>query len=94
MAHSLCGVIRTTRAEISRLQQVVPLTYVIGPTWEGGNVSHYAPTHPRLLIDADPTRTPSINLEDLKAKGAAVVWGKSERVLPEDYKAVADNAQV
>ena len=30
-----------------------PLVYVIGTMWEGGNVAHYAPEQPRVLIDGD-----------------------------------------
>ena len=51
----------------------VPL-YVIGSMWTGGNVGHYAPDRPRVLIDGKPARAPWIDLADLRAKGAVVVW--------------------
>ncbi len=31
-----------------------PIAYVIGSMWDGGNVAHYAPEHPRVLIDGKP----------------------------------------
>jgi len=48
--------------------------YVIGSMWTGGNVGHYAPERPRVLIDGDSRRAPWIDLADLKSKGAVVVW--------------------
>ncbi len=72
-----------------------PPAYVIGSMWDGGNVEHYAASHPRTLVDGRPERAPWIDLSDLKAKGAVVVWtdGDSNQV-PEQYRAVAPNAQV
>jgi hypothetical protein len=46
--------------------------------WEGGNVGHYAPEQPRVLIDGDPRRAPWIDLGDLRSKGAVVLWTCSE----------------
>ena len=73
-----------------------PLAYVIGRMWDGGNVSHYAPERPRVLIDGDPRRAPWIDLGDLRARGAVVVWtdGGDPRVLPRAYRAIADDAEV
>jgi hypothetical protein len=51
-----------------------PLVYVIGTMWDGGNIEHYAPSHPRDLVDGEPKRAPWIDLNDLKRQGAAVVW--------------------
>jgi 4-amino-4-deoxy-L-arabinose transferase-like glycosyltransferase len=51
-----------------------PLAYVIGSMWDGGNVAHYAPEQPRVLIDGSPARAPWIDLDDLKHRGAVVVW--------------------
>ena len=51
-----------------------PPVYVIGTMWDGGNVEHYAPSHPRVLIDGKPARAPWIDLNDLRARGAVVVW--------------------
>lgn len=72
-----------------------PLTYVIAEMFVGGNVGHYAPERPRVLIDGNPRRAPWIDLADLKAKGALVLWvDRNVTELPEAFRAVAGNAQV
>jgi hypothetical protein len=73
-----------------------PLAYVIGSMWDGGNIGHYAPEHPRVLIDGRPSRAPWIDLGDLLARGAVVVWtdGSNPRVLPPRYRAIAENAEI
>jgi hypothetical protein len=72
-----------------------PLRYVIGTMWDGGNVAHYAPSQPRVLIDGAPQRAPWIDLADLKRQGAAVVWTDSDpNKLPAKFQAVADGATV
>jgi 4-amino-4-deoxy-L-arabinose transferase-like glycosyltransferase len=69
--------------------------YVIGSMWDGGNVEHYAESHPRVLIDGRPERAPWIDLTDLKAKGSVVVWSDGDLgQVPEAYRAVAPNAEV
>jgi len=71
------------------------LVYVIGGIWEGGNIAHYAPSHPRVLIDGKPSRTPWIDLNDLRARGAAVVWiGGDPNVIPIQYRNIAGDAAV
>lgn len=72
-----------------------PLRYVIGNMWDGGNVSHYAPTHPRVLVDGSPVHAPWIDLADLRRRGAAVVWTTGDPgTVPERYQAVAAGAEV
>ena len=72
-----------------------PLRYVIGTMWDGGNVAHYAPSQPRVLVDGEPERAPWIDLADLRAKGAVVVWTDGERDrLPAQFAAVAPGAVV
>jgi 4-amino-4-deoxy-L-arabinose transferase-like glycosyltransferase len=72
-----------------------PLRYVIGTMWDGGNVAHYAPSQPRVLIDGNPARAPWIDLADMKAKGAVVVWTDGDLTkLPEEFRTVAPEAQV
>jgi len=70
--------------------------YIIGSMWDGGNVAHYAPRpQPRVLIDGEPRRAPWIDLADLHAKGAAVVWTEGDpRTLPQGFAAVAPGAEV
>jgi hypothetical protein len=85
-------------AEISRRYRAMtgqPLAYVIASMWDGGNVSRYAPERPRVLIDGRPGRVPWIDLGDLRSRGAVVVWTDGPtNVLPQAYRAVADDAEV
>ena len=63
--------------------------------WDGGNVAHYAPDHPRVLIDGNPDRTPWIDLADLRTKGALVVWTTGDlSVVPPGLRSVAADAAV
>lgn len=72
-----------------------PLRYVIGTMWDGGNVAHYAPSQPRVLVDGKPERAPWIDLADLRAKGAAVVWTDGDRdTLPAQFATIAAGAAV
>jgi hypothetical protein len=73
-----------------------PLAYVIGSMWDGGNIGHYSPDQPRVLIDGKPGRAPWIDLGDLRAKGAVVVWtnGADPRVLPLEYRSIAEDAEI
>ena len=72
-----------------------PLSYVVASMWVGGNVAHYSADRPRVLIDGSPGRAPWIDLADLKARGAAVVWVVGDRTsVPPEYRAVAPDARV
>jgi hypothetical protein len=73
-----------------------PLAYVIGSMWDGGNIGHYAPEHPRVLIDGRPGRAPWIDIGDLLSRGAVVVWTDDgdPRVLPREYRAIAEDAEI
>jgi 4-amino-4-deoxy-L-arabinose transferase-like glycosyltransferase len=78
-----------------RAQTGAPLRYVVSNMWLGGNIGHYSVDHPRTLIDGDPRRTPWIDLRDLAASGAVVVWiADDPHVVPEVYAAAARNATV
>jgi len=78
------------RAETGR-----PIRYVIGSMWDAGNVAHYAPDHPRVLIDGSPERAPWIDLADLRTKGALVVWTAGDlTVVPPGLRSVAADAAV
>jgi 4-amino-4-deoxy-L-arabinose transferase-like glycosyltransferase len=71
--------------------------YIIGSMWDGGNVAHYAAQRPqpRVLIDGLPDHAPWIDLADLRARGAALVWTEGDpRVLPPNLAAAARGAQV
>jgi hypothetical protein len=72
-----------------------PLRYVIGTMWDGGNVAHYATSAPRVLVDGKPQRAPWIDLADMQAKGAVVVWTDGDRTqVPRTYRTIAPDAQV
>lgn len=72
-----------------------PLAYVIGKMWDGGNIAHYADERPRVLIDGEPRRAPWIDLEDLRKKGAVVVWTDDAlAVIPETLAGAAGDARV
>ncbi len=72
-----------------------PIVYVIGSMWDGGNIEHYAPDHPRVLIDGKPERAPWIDLADLKSKGALVVWTSGDlTAVPPALRTVAVEAAV
>jgi hypothetical protein len=72
-----------------------PLIYVIGSMWDGGNVAHYAPDHPRVLIDGKPERAPWIDLADLRSKGAVVVWTDGDlNAVPPGLRSVAADGAV
>ena len=46
--------------------------------WDGGNLAHYSPDQPQVLIDGEPRRAPWIDLGDLRKKGAVVVWTQGD----------------
>jgi hypothetical protein len=71
------------------------LAYVIGSMWDGGNVAHYSPDRPRVLIDGKPARAPWIELNDLRARGAVVVWTSGDlKAVPVEYRNIAADASV
>lgn len=71
------------------------LVYVIGEMWDGGNVEHYSPDHPRVLVDGKPERAPWIDLNDLRARGAVVVWTAGDlHAIPVLFRNIAADAQV
>lgn len=72
-----------------------PLAYVVASMWLGGNIGAYAPERPRTVIDGKPERSPWIDLADLRARGAVVVWTDGDRrTLPADYATLAAGAEV
>jgi hypothetical protein len=71
------------------------LAYVIGDVWTGGNIAHYAPERPRVLIDNSPKRAPWIDLSDVRRRGAVLVWTSGDlQTVPEGYRWMAIGAQV
>lgn len=71
------------------------LLYVIGSMWDGGNIAHYSRDHPRVLIDGKPERAPWIELNDLRSRGAVVVWTSGDlKAVPIEFRNIAVDAQV
>jgi hypothetical protein len=71
------------------------LSYVIGSMWDGGNLAHYSTDQPHVLIDGLPRRAPWIDMNDLRAKGAMLVWTQTDaEVLPPQLAAIAPGAVV
>jgi hypothetical protein len=71
------------------------LRYVIGSMWDGGNLSHYSPDQPRVLIDGLPARAPWIDLGDLREKGAVLVWTQGDpKQIPPEFAGVAPGAEL
>jgi 4-amino-4-deoxy-L-arabinose transferase-like glycosyltransferase len=68
--------------------------YVISEMWLGGNISHYSPERPRVLIDGNPSRAPWIDLADLRKRGAIVAWIEEPSKIPGAYAPVAGNAVI
>jgi hypothetical protein len=50
------------------------LPYVIGSKWLAGQVGFFAADRPLVLRDADPARSLWIDPEDVRRRGAVVVW--------------------
>ena len=72
-----------------------PLRYVIGSMWDGGNLAHYSPDRPRVLVDGLPARAPWIDLDDLRDKGAILVWTQGDpRQIPTAFAAIAPDAEL
>jgi 4-amino-4-deoxy-L-arabinose transferase-like glycosyltransferase len=68
-------------SEIERRYQAAtghPPVYVIGPLLEAGNISRYAPSRPRVVIDADFVHAPWIDPEAVRTTGALLVWEPTE----------------
>ena len=71
------------------------LRYVIGSMWDGGNLAHYSPDQPEVLIDGLLPRAPWIDLNDLRDKGAVLVWTQSDpRQVPATLAAIAPSAEL
>jgi Dolichyl-phosphate-mannose-protein mannosyltransferase len=72
-----------------------PLRYVIGSMWDGGNLAHYSADQPQVLIDGSPARAPWIDLDNLRDKGAVLVWTQSDpRQVPPAFAAIAPDTQL
>jgi len=71
--------------------------YIIASMWDGGNVAHYSAQRPqpRVLVDAAPAHAPWIDLADLRARGAVLVWtDRDPRMIPPYLAAAAPGAKI
>ena len=63
--------------------------------WDGGNVAHYAPEHPRVLIDGKPDVVGRIDRADRRSKGGVVRGTAGDRnAVPPGLRNVAVDAAV
>jgi hypothetical protein len=63
--------------------------------WDGGNLAHYSPDQPQVLIDGEPRRAPWIDLGELRKHGAVEVWTQGDAsTLPAQFAAIAPSAEV
>lgn len=70
-----------------RARTRAPLVLVAGETWEAGAVALNLARRARVLIDADPARSPGVDAAALARCGAMVVWDTSrEPELPEGVR--------
>jgi 4-amino-4-deoxy-L-arabinose transferase-like glycosyltransferase len=51
-----------------------PLAIVTGDPWTAALIAVSAPSRPSVLFDAVPERSPWVTADDIRAKGAIVVW--------------------
>ena len=71
------------------------LRYVIGSMWDGGNLAHYSSDQPEVLIDGLPARAPWIDVDDLRNKGAILVWTQSDPTqVPASFAAIAPGTEL
>jgi len=50
------------------------LPYVGGGEFATNNIAVYSPDRPRVIVHADPAKSPWVDREDLKTRGAVLVW--------------------
>lgn len=68
-------------------QYHTPVSYVAGSRWVGGNIAFYSGEHPAVFMDWNLTRSPWINVDEMKKKGAVFVWSITGReALPKAVK--------
>jgi 4-amino-4-deoxy-L-arabinose transferase-like glycosyltransferase len=72
-----------------------PLRYVVGSMWLAGNLAHYSPDQPHVLIDGLPRRSPWVDLAEMRRQGALLVWDVGDlQKLPAPFAALAPDAKV
>ena len=51
-----------------------PVPFVGGGEFSTNNIAVYSPDKPRVIVHADPTISPWINRDELRKRGAVIVW--------------------
>lgn len=68
---------RAIAEEVTRLwreQTGTPLAYVAGTEFAANNVAVYSPDRPRVVVHGRPKISPWIDMNDLRKRGALVLW--------------------
>ena len=52
----------------------VPLPIVAGEVFLSSNIAFFAPSDPRIFIDADPEKAPWLSYDELQKQGGIMVW--------------------
>ena len=65
----------------------MPLNYVMGDLWLGGNIAYYLPHRASVFIDNDIKKSPWIDVNLLKQFGYTIVWNADSdgRNIPNIY---------
>jgi 4-amino-4-deoxy-L-arabinose transferase-like glycosyltransferase len=72
-----------------------PPAFVVGPLIEAGNISRYARSRPRVVIDADFTQSPWIDPQAVRTAGTLLVWEPDDaQTIPDEIKKLMDGATV
>jgi hypothetical protein len=51
-----------------------PLPFVGGGEFSTNNIAVYSPDKPRVIVHADPTISPWVDRDELRRRGAVIVW--------------------
>ena len=73
------GKIAAVLTKAWRAQFAVPCPYVIGNRKDSCFMCYYSPDHPTAFFDHDPKLSPWIDPDDIRKKGAVIIW-RSEKV--------------
>jgi hypothetical protein len=57
-----------------RAKFATPLVYVGGGEFASNNIAVYSPDRPHVIVHANPSLSPWIERDDLKRRGAVLVW--------------------
>ena len=52
----------------------LPLPFVGGGEFSTNNIAVYSPDRPRVIVHADPAISPWVDRDELRKRGAVIVW--------------------